>query len=143
MAIAYPITAFHFEVDWGGSSGSFTEVSGLTRETELIEYRTGDMKEYSKVKMPGMQKYSNLTLKRGIVPADNEFMAWLTQTKMNKPERRDITVKLLNEEHVPVATWVAKNCFPIKVEGPGLKADGNEVAIESIEIAHEGITLTM
>lgn len=143
MATAYPITAFHFTVDWGGSSSSFTEVSGLKHEIEVVEYRTGDMPEYTKVKMPGMQKFGNITMKRGVVPADNEFIDWLYQTKMNKPERRTITISLLNEEHSPVMTWKVKNCFPVSVEGPGLKADGNEVAIETLELAHEGFTVTM
>lgn len=139
----YPLTAYHFTVDWGGASSSFTEVSGLKHETELIEYRTGDMPEYSKVKMPGMVKFGNITLKRGIIEGDNEFFDWLYSTKKNKPERRDITISLLNEEHAPVVTWKVKNCFALNVESPGMKADGNEVAIESIEIAHEGFTVSM
>ena len=60
---------------------------------------------------------------------------------MNKPERRDLVISLLNEEHAPVMTWKVKNAWPVKLEGPGLKATGNEVAIESIELAHEGLTI--
>ena len=52
-----------------------------------------------------------------------------------------MTIKLLNEQHAPVMTWKVKNAWPLKVEGPSLKADGNEVAIESIELAHEGVTV--
>lgn len=141
MATTYPLPVFHFEVDWEGTNIGFSEVSGLTSEAELIEYRDGASPEFSKIKMTGLRKYSNLTLKRGIAPADNEFFAWLNEVKMNKPERRNITVKLLNEEHAPVMVWKIKNAFPIKVEGPSLKADGNEVAIESIELAHEGLVV--
>jgi phage tail-like protein len=61
--------------------------------------------------------------------------------KLNQVERRDVVISLLNEEHNPVMTWKIHNAFPVKVEGPGLKAAGNEVAIESIEIAHEGLEL--
>ena len=140
----YPLPVFHFQVDWGGSKGTevgFAEASGLTIEHQVIEYRDGASKEYSPMKMPGIPKYGNITLKRGVVPSDNDFFNWLNSTKMHKPERRDLTISLLNEEHSPVMTWKAVNAFPVKVEGPGLKSTGNEVAIESIEIAHEGLTI--
>lgn len=91
--------------------------------------------------MPGIPKYGNITLKRGIVAADNDFFDWLSTTSMNKVERRNLTISLLNENHEPVITWKATNAFPVKVEGPGLKSTGNEVAIESIEIAHEGLAI--
>ncbi|MDH3974155.1 MAG: phage tail protein [Deltaproteobacteria bacterium] len=140
----YPLPVFHYQVDWGGSKGTevgFSEVSGLTIEHQVIEYRDGASKEYSAVKMPGIPKYSNVTMKRGLVAKDNDFFTWLSSTKMNKPERRNLTISLLNENHEPVATWKAVNAFPVKVEGPGLKSTGNEVAIESIEVAHEGLTI--
>lgn len=137
----YPVPVFHFQVEWGGTNLGFSEVSGLTIENQAIEYRDGLSPEYSVIKMPGMPKYSNITLKRGIVPADNEFYAWLNTAALNKIERRDLVISLLNEEHAPVMTWKVKNAFPVKVEGPGLKATGNEVAIESIELAHEGLTI--
>lgn len=139
--MAYPLPVFHFQVEWGGTNLGFSEVSGLTIENQAIEYRDGLSPEYSVVKMPGMPKYSNITLKRGIVPADNEFFAWLNTAALNKIERRDLVISLLNEEHSPVMTWKVKNAFPVKVEGPGLKATGNEVAIETIELAHEGLTI--
>ena len=137
----YPLPAFHFSADWGGAKVGFSEVSGLTVETELIEYRDGASPEFTKVKMPGLKKYSNITLKRGILPADNEFFNWFNKTQMNKPERRDIQIKLLNENHDPVMTWDVKSAWPVKVEGPSLKSDGNEIAIESIEMAHEGVMI--
>lgn len=141
--MAYPIPAFHFQVDWGGSKIGFSEASGLTVENDVIEYRDGASPEFTKIKLPGLKKYSNITLKRGIVPADNEFFKWLNTTKMDKPQRRDLTISLLNEDHNPVMTWKVKNSWPIKVEGPSLKSDDNNVAVESIELAHEGLTVEM
>ncbi len=91
--------------------------------------------------MPGLQKYGNITLKRGIVPSDNQFYDWLNTTNLNKVDRRNLIISLLNEEHEPVMVWKVKNAFPVKIEGPGLKASGNEVAIESMEIAHEGLAI--
>jgi phage tail-like protein len=139
----YPLPKFHFEVDWGGTRIGFTEVSGLTVETEVIEYREGANPEYHKQKMPGMQKFGNITLKRGTFNSDNEYYAWWNTVKLNTIERRDIIVKLLNEEHEPVMSWKIKNAWPSKVQSTDLKADGNEVAIETMEVVHEGLTIDL
>jgi phage tail-like protein len=141
MTTEYPLVKFHFQVEWGGTTIGFTEVSGLDVETEVVEYRQGASLEYSKIKMPGMQKFSNITLKRGTFASDNEFFSWWNTVQLNKIERRDITISLLNEEHEPVITWKVKNAWPAKVQSTDLKADGNEVAIESMEIVHEGLTI--
>lgn len=140
MAV-YPLPVFHFRVEWGGKNIGFSEASGLTQEVQLIEYRDGSSPDYSTIKMPGLRKFSNITLKRGISKGDNEFFGWLNTVKLNTIERRDLTISLLNENHEPVMVWKAHNAFPVKVEGPGLKASGNEVAVESIELAHEGLVL--
>lgn len=141
MATNYPLVKFHFLVEWGGTKIGFTEVSGLDVETEVVEYRHGASPEYSKVKMPGMQKFSNITLKRGTFATDNEYFAWWNTVKLNTIERRDITISLLNEEHQPVVVWKVKNAWPSKVQSTDLKADGSEVAIESLEIIHEGLII--
>ena len=141
MPEQYPLPAFHFAVDWSGERIGFSEVSGLTQENQAIEYRDGSSPEYSPLKMPGLQKYSNVTLKRGVIKSDNEFFQWLNTIKLNTVERRDVIIKLLNEEHTPVMVWKIHNAFPVKIEGPALKSTGNEVAIESIELAHEGLEI--
>lgn len=137
----YPLPKFHFQVEWGGSQIGFTEVSGLDIETEVIEYRQGASPEYSKIKMPGMRKFSNITMKRGTFQGDNEFHDWFNTVSLNTIERRDLTLSLLNENHEPVVIWKIKNAFPIKVQSTDLKADGNEVAIETLELAHEGLVI--
>jgi len=137
----YPRPAFHFQVTLGSEKVEFSEVSGLTQEVQLIEYRNGASPDYSTIKMPGLHKYNNITLKKGVMDNDNKFFDWLNTVKMNTITRKDITISLLNEEHKPVMTWSAVKAWPVKVEGPSLKANGNEVAIESIELAHEGLTL--
>ena len=142
MATQYPIPAFHFRVEWGGTNLGFTEVSGLNVETQVIEYRDGLSPDYSTIKMPGMQKYGNITLKRGVIVGDNEMFQWWNTVQLNKIERRDITISLLNEKHEPVVVWKVRNAFPVKVDGGALKATGNEVSIETMEVAHEGITVS-
>lgn len=137
----YPLPSFHFQVEWGGTKLDFSEVSGLNIEVNVIEYREGGSPDYGVRKMPGMLKYTNIILKRGIIKGDNEFFQWLSTIRLNRVERRDLTIKLLNEEHEPVMVWKARNAFPVKIEGPHLKATGNEVAIETLEVCHEGLSI--
>ena len=137
----YPLPKFHFEVQWGGTRIGFTEVTGLEVTTEKIEYRDGASKEYHKVKMPGMQTFGDLTLKRGIFAADNEFYAWWNSVSLNTVERRDITISLLNESHEPVVVLKVKNAWPSKVTSTDLNASGNESAIETLVLTHEGLTM--
>jgi phage tail-like protein len=137
----YPLPKFHFLVDWGGTKIGFTDVSGLDISTDVIEYRDGASFEYSKIKMPGMRKFSNITLKRGTFKSDNQFYDWFNSVQLNTIERRDITISLLDEEHKPAVTWKIKKAWPVKVTSTDLKSDGNETAIETLELAHEGLTM--
>lgn len=144
----YPLPKFHFQVEWGGTKIGFTEISGLDVETEIIEYRHGASPEYHKTKQPGLTKYSNITMKRGTFQSDNEYYEWWNKTKLfqegnstGSQYRRDLTISLLDEAHSPIVVWKVKNAFPTKVQTTDLKADGNEVAIESIELVHEGLVI--
>ncbi len=137
----YPLPKFHFQVQWGGARIGFTEISGLDVETEVIEYRDGALPEFSKMKIPGMQKYANVTMKRGVFKSDNDYFNWWNTVSLNTIERRDVTVSLLNEAHEPVMVWKIKNAWPAKIGSTDLKSDGNEIAIESIELAHDGLSI--
>jgi phage tail-like protein len=142
MAQEYPLPRFHFQVDWGGAKISFTEVTGLVMEREKIEYRHSDSKDFSKIAMPGLIKNSNITLKRGKFEQDFDYNTWLEAVANDRVNgRRDVTIRLMNEKHEPVAAWSVARCFPVKVTAPDLKSDANEAAIESLEIAHEGLKL--
>ncbi len=137
----YPLPKFHFQVQWGGTKIGFTEVTGLEVTTEKIEYRDGASKEYHKIRMPGMQTFGDLTLKRGVFAGDNEFYDWWNTVALNTVERRDITISLLNESHEPVVVWKVKNAWPTKVTSTDLNASGNETAIETLMLTHEGLTM--
>ena len=142
MAEQYPLARFHFQVDWGGTKISFSEVTGLVMEREKIEYRHSDSKDFSKISMPGLIKLNNITLKRGKFEGDFDYNTWLDEVANDRAGgRRDVVIRLLNEQHEPVAAWSATRCFPVKVTAPDLKSDANEAAIESLEIAHEGLKL--
>ncbi len=145
----YPIPKFHFQVEWGeGFRIGFTEVSGLDFETEVIEYREGSSKKYNKTKQPGLTKYSDITLKRGTFEGDFDFFNLWKETyyfqegnTTGSRYRRPVTIKLLNEEHEPIVTWQLENAWAKKVQATDLKADANEVAIETMELVHEGLTI--
>jgi phage tail-like protein len=141
----YPLPKFHFEVDWGGTRIGFTEVSGLEAETEVIEYREGTNKLFHKTKQPGLTKYSNITLKRGVFKGDFEFFQWWQKTfafqEVSQKFRRDITIKLLDETHAPVIVWNLVNAWPCRVRWSSLNATENEVLMEELEITHEGLSL--
>ncbi len=138
----WPIPKFRFEVKWDTAVMSFQEVSGLDSETQPIEYRAGDSKAFSVVKMPGIKKYGNVTLKKGVFKADRKFWDWFNQIKMNTVNRVPVTISLLDEAGAATMVWTLANAWPTKITGTDLKAEGNEVAIESIELAHEGLTIT-
>jgi phage tail-like protein len=140
--MSYPLPKFHFQVEWGGTKIGFQEVSGLDVETEMIEYREGASPEYSKINMPGMVKYTDVVLKRGVFKGDNEFYEWMKLNKLNKAERRDITISLLDEEHAPVVVWKVLNAWPKKIQSTDLKGEANEVAIETLTLAHERIEIS-
>lgn len=88
-----------------------------------------------------MQKFSNITLKRGSFQGDQEFFDWIQSINLSEVERRDINISLLDETHEPVMAWAVKNAFPIKVQASDFKSDGNEVAVETLELAHEGLRI--
>lgn len=141
MAAQYPLPKFHFVLEWGGKRVGFTEVTGMDRQIEVIEYREGNSKEYSKLKQPGLRKFSNITLKRGTFTGDKDFYLWMRGVDLQTVDRRDITISLLDEKHDPVFSWKVKQAWPVKAQASDLKADGNEVAIETLELAHEGFEL--
>lgn len=143
----WPIPAFHFRVTIDGTQMSFQEVSGLDQEFDVIEYRHGDSETFSKMKMPGMAKYTNLVCKKAIFESDDRILEMYNKL-YNKEyysgdARPDILCELLDEQGNTVMAWNIQKAIPIKLTGPSLKSDGNEVAVESIEFVHEGITTSL
>lgn len=137
----WPLPKFYFSVKWGDAEMAFQEVSGLDIENEPLEYRAGNSKVFSKIKMPGMVKSGNITMKKGVFAKDNAIFDWFKKVKMNTIERKAVTISLLDEEGNPTMVWKVQNAFPVKVSSTDLKSEGNEVAVETIEIAHEGFVI--
>ena len=139
----WPTTQFYFLVEFGGSGMvvPFQEVSGLDIEAQAIEYRHGNSPQFSTIKMPGIQKSGNVTLKKGIFSNDNQFFDWYSSIQSNTIKRVPITIKLLDEEGRPIMVWKLQNAWPAKISGTDLQSDANEIVIETIELVHEGITI--
>lgn len=137
----WPVPKFHFKVMWGDKEMAFQEVSGLDIQSEEIKYRAGNHPQFSVIKMPGMTKFSNVTMKKGVFKGDNTFWDWMNKIKMNTIARVPVTISLLDEASGVVMVWKLANAWPTKITATDLKAEGNEVAIETIEIVHEGLTI--
>lgn len=138
----WPLPKFYFMVDWGSTTNiPFQEVSGLEIQAEALEYRHGNSPVFSKINMPGMVKNNNITMKKGVFANDNTFWDWYAKIKMNTIERQNVVVKLLDEGGNPTMTWTLNNAWPTKISSTDMKSDANEVAVESIEIMHEGLTI--
>lgn len=139
MAEPGPYTAFDFVVAIDDVAvAGFTEATGLDFEIEPIEYRDGDDKAPTVRKIPGLRKYGNITLKRGVTGA-NDFWDWILQALDGPVAKRNGEIMLLNEQREPVARWSFTNAWPCKYHGPQLNATKSEIAIESVEICHEGL----
>jgi phage tail-like protein len=141
---ADPYSCFNFLVvitgvfeDGQSFRGSFSEVSGLDAEIAPIEYRTGS-EDITVRKVPGLKKFTNIVLKRGII-GDPTVWNWFKAALDGNVQRADGTIALLDESRQPVVTWRFRRGWPCKWTGPRLNATGNEVAIETLEICHEGL----
>jgi len=137
----WPLPKFYFLVTIDKLNANFQEVSGLEIEAQVIEYRHGNSPEFSTIKMPGIKKFGDITLKKGVFKGDNKFWDWFNSIKMNTIERKAVTISLLDEAGKPTMTWTLKNAWPSKITGTDLKSDGNEVAVETLVITHEGLTI--
>jgi len=136
-----PQPPLRFQVKWDGVLMEFQEVSGLESETQTIEYRQGNSATFSTIKMPGVQKIGRITLKKGVFKSSGRFWDWFNQIQMNKIKRVTVAISLLDEAGQPTMVWTLNNAWPTKVTGTDLKASGSPVAIESIELTHEGLTI--
>ena len=136
MARVDPYKNFKFIVSIDGITVGFSECTGLDCEVNVIEYREGG--DHVVRKLPGLRKFSNITLKRGVTDS-LELYNWFKAIVQGQNDRRDGSVILLDDESKPVARWNFKNAWPCKYLGPRLNAKGNEVAIETLELACEGI----
>ncbi len=138
-----PYSAFNFLVSFGPDPseivGSFSEVSGLGVEIEPIEYRNGS-EDITVRKIPGLKKFPNVVLKRGII-GDLGLWEWVKAAMDGTRDQRTVVIQLLDESREAVMAFKLTNAWPVKWEGPSLNATANEVAIETLELCHEGLEI--
>lgn len=137
-----PFRGFNFKVDIDGIPvASFMEVSGLTADRDAVDYREGTDPNIVR-KLPGLSKIAALVFKRGYVQ-DTTLWDWYQEIMDGKIDRRNGSVTLMNEAQQPVLTWSFVNAWPGKIEGPSLSATDNKVAVESMELQHEGLRIEL
>jgi phage tail-like protein len=132
---------FILEID-NVPKGAFSEVGGLTADGDAVDYREGTDMQPNVRKLSGLRKFVNITLKRGY-SQDKSLWQWYVNVMNGIDDRRNVTVVLLNERREAVLRWHAENAWINKIEGPALKASSNDVAMESLELVHEGLTIEM
>ncbi|SFR54054.1 phage tail protein [Anaeromicropila populeti] len=139
--MAYPHGRYRYKVEIDGlQAGGFSEVTGFDASIDVIEYREGDMVQ-TPMKVPGLKKYGNITLKKGL--ADSKVLYdWMIAGVNGAVQRKTITITLLDETEAAVASWQVINAWPSKYTAPDFNATSSEIAVESLEIAHEGMTRT-
>ncbi|NOZ06897.1 MAG: phage tail protein [Chloroflexi bacterium] len=136
-----PLIGFHYAVEIQGMvSGYFTECSGLGSEHEVIEHKVVDKGKEIIMKIPGRLKWENITLKRGIT--DNmDIWDWRKKVEDGDVDsaRSNGSIVMFDEHLSEIARWNFESAWPVKVSGPQVKSDSNEIGIEELSIAHEGL----
>jgi phage tail-like protein len=140
-----PYTQFNFLVDIGsgsdGATAGFQEVSAISTEVAVTEYRNGNSKENSPIKITGLNKASDVTLRRGVIGA-LDLYAWLNDIRNgNQSALRTVTIQLLDEERNPVQTWKLLRARIVKHTSGPFNARGNDVAVEEIVLAYERLEI--
>jgi phage tail-like protein len=137
----WPTPVFHFLVKINGQEIQFQEVSGLDSEHDVIEYRSGNSPQFSTVKMPGLKKHSDVTLKKGVFSNDAALFDYFNSVKMGTPARQTVEIFLIDENGARLFVWTLQNAFPKKITGASLNAETSDAAIEEIVLAHEGLKM--
>ena len=135
----YLVSNFRVEID-GVTSASFSEVVGLDVSIDVVDYRTGTSPQSTAEKLPGLARYQNITLKRGLTQ-NADLWNWGKDILNGVADKRNLAIVLQDAQHNEVLRWNVRNGWPCKWSGPVLNAASNDIAIESIEICHDGIEL--
>lgn len=141
--MAYPFKKYNYLVAIDGvTQAGFSEISAGDITVEPIKYREGNYPKMTPGKLSGLVEYGNVTLKWGM--SDNQdFYKWVTAVGEGKTERKKVTIQLMDDTNKEAkAEWVLDNAWPTKYTAPDFNATSNEVAFESIELAHEGLART-
>jgi phage tail-like protein len=138
----WPLPKFYFSVDIGDMTDlPFQEISGIDTGAEVIEYRHGNSRVHSVIKMPGLGTGSDITMKKGVFTRDNQFYEWISRINLNTYERLTVVIRLLDETGSPKITWSLTNAFAKQVTCTDLNSQSSEAAVETIVFTHEGLRI--
>lgn len=138
-----PLSKYYFEVSAAGQTEDkfkVMELSGVEREVQVTEYRHGNDPNFHVTKIPGIEKYSNVTMKKAMFDQNNKLFDWIHTYKLSYVEKKTLTVNLLNDKGEPVFTWTFYNAWPTKLKVSDFKADASELSIEEVELAYDKFT---
>jgi len=135
-----PYLGYNFFVEWDGIIyAGFQECSGLDTTQDAKEYREGTDPPTVR-KIPGLVSYSNISLKRGITNND-ELWRWRKKIMDGIVERRNVSIVLLDQQGSERIRWNLTHCWPTTWSAPEMNATTDDIAIESLEFVHEGVTV--
>ena len=134
-----PYPSFNFVIEIDGMTAGFSEVSGVGTETDIVEYREGN-DDAIHGKIPGLHKLTNITFKRGYTNSQ-DLWNWYQDVVGGKSRRLSGTFTQFDEHRNPAAVWKFDKSWPLKLEAPAFNAKSNDVMIETLELAVEGLTL--
>lgn len=134
-----PFGGYNFAVEMDGITRmGFKQASGLDSSSDATKYREGTDPTLGQRQLPGLLTFSNISLQRGITD-DHALWDWRNSVATGSPIRRTISIILRDANGAEKIRWNVKNCWPLKWSGPSLDATTDAVAIETLELAHEGI----
>lgn len=143
----YPLSVYNFRVEIGADSVAFSEVSGLSIGYETTVYResptSGSQPGPVYMIMPGQPTLTELTLKKGVVPAVSvrALYAWISTVHTNQVDKRDVVVRLCDEKGATVISWLVRNAFPVRLDAPTFDTTSNDVAIETLQLVADEVQI--
>jgi len=144
----YPLPVYNFRVEIGPNAVAFSEVSGLSIHYEVTTFKESQTGGGSAgpriIHMPSQPQPVNVTLKKGVARTASvtALYSWMKTVSLNQVEKKDVVIRLCDEQGKPVISWTVINAFPTKLDGPAFDAKSNEVAVESLELRADAITIT-
>ncbi len=133
-----PYSTYNFLVEIDGiTRAGFQECSGLDSSQDPTDYREGDEPFLTVRKLPGLNSYSNITLKRGLT-SDEDLWKWRKKAMDGKVKRKNVSIVLLDDTRDEKVRWNLREAWPTKWTGPDFNATGTDVAVDTLEIVHEG-----
>lgn len=144
----YPKPSYNYKVEIGSEAVAFSEVSGLSRSYETTTYKESPIESGVAgprvMNMPAQAAAVTVTLKKGVVREASiaALYDWINGTQINQVEKKDISIRLCDENGDPVISWTVVNAFPTKLDAPTFDANSNDVAVESMELTADGVTMS-